>query len=98
MDKLKPHMMKTKCKDHQKAETDDTHENKETSSEESSVESGITDVQSQLPQLPLEQPQSQTEQQQLQPDNNNNCNKRKAMEEGFSPDRSRTRYNGLTSL
>nr|GMD44778.1 two-component response regulator ARR9-like [Ipomoea batatas] len=97
VDKLKPHMMKTKGK---KAGSDDTQEHKETSSEESSsVESGVTDVQSQLPQLPLEQPQSETQQHQPPPDNNNNCNnKRKAMEEGLSPDRSRTRYNGLTSL
>ncbi|XP_019186161.1 PREDICTED: two-component response regulator ARR9-like [Ipomoea nil] len=101
VDKLKPHMMKTKGKNHQKAGTDDTQEHKETSSEESSsVESGVTDVvQSQLPQLPLEQPQSETEQHQPPPDNNNNnCNKRKTMEEGLSPDRSRTRYNGLTNL
>lgn len=100
MDKLKPHMMKTKGNKQQKAGSDDTQEHKETSSEESSsVESGVTDVQSQLPQLPLEQPQSETQLHQPPPDNNNNCNnKRKAMEEGLSPDRSRTRYNGLTSL
>ncbi|XP_058210751.1 two-component response regulator ARR9-like isoform X1 [Rhododendron vialii] len=60
VNKLKPHMMKTKCKENQ-----DNQENPE------------EDV----------QPQPQQQQQ-------SNNNKRKAMEEGLSPDRTRPRFGG----
>uniref|UniRef100_A0A5B7B3X1 Putative Type-a response regulator n=1 Tax=Davidia involucrata TaxID=16924 RepID=A0A5B7B3X1_DAVIN len=70
VNKLKPHMMKTKFKDHQKPENQEKQEQQEAPKTQ--------EVQS---------PQHQQ---------SSNNNKRKAMEEGLSPDRTRPRYNDLT--
>lgn len=78
-------MVKNKSKDYRKA---GEQENQESSSEESSAESGMTDVQSQPP-LPQ---QEQTE------SKDNGCNKRKALEEGFTPKRTRPRCSSLTAF
>lgn len=85
VDKLKPHMMKAKCKDIQKPENLEKQENKESAEEEKTSEIQL--------QTPLSQ-QQQTAQ------SNNNGGKRKSMDEGLSPDtRTRPRYNnGLTVM
>ena len=69
MNKLKPHMKKTKDKNHQKQEKQEA---------------------TKQPELQPSQQEVQNQQQQ------SNNNKRKAMEEGLSPDRARPRLNGLT--
>ncbi|KAL5743744.1 hypothetical protein ACOSP7_026597 [Xanthoceras sorbifolium] len=84
LNRLKPHMMKTKVNDHQNFE-------KLEESEETQFQSPPPKEQQQL--QPPPQPQQQ-EQQQQQPSNN----KRKAMEEGLSPDRTRPRYNDIATL
>lgn len=75
--KLKPHMMKTKCKETEKSEN------------EESVEAEII----------LEETEEIQSQQQQTAQSNNNNSKRKSMDEGLSPDRTRPRYNnGLTVM
>ncbi|THG22105.1 two-component response regulator ARR9-like isoform X2 [Camellia sinensis] len=72
VNKLKPHMMKTKHLNHQKQENPD-QENQEN--------------------------QEAAKTQELQPQQqSNNNNKRKAMEEGLSPDKTRPRFNGITTV
>nr|GMC81980.1 two-component response regulator ARR9 [Ipomoea batatas]GMC88645.1 two-component response regulator ARR9 [Ipomoea batatas] len=73
VNKLRPHMVKNR-----KAGEQEIQES--SSSEESSAESGMTDVQSQAE------------------SNDNRCNKRKALDEGFTPKRTRTRCNSLTAF
>ncbi|KAK4432069.1 Two-component response regulator ARR8 [Sesamum alatum] len=81
--KLKPHMMRTKCnKDDQKPEN---LEKQEINGEE---------IQSVLQLQQQQQQPSQTSNN----NNNNNTNKRKSMDEGLSPDRTRPRYSGLTVM
>ncbi|XP_019162256.1 PREDICTED: two-component response regulator ORR9-like [Ipomoea nil] len=76
VNKLRPHMVKNK-----KAGEQENQESSFSSSEESSAESGMTDVQ--------EQAES----------NDNSCNKRKkGLDEGFTPKRTRPRCNGLTAF
>ncbi|KAJ9181009.1 hypothetical protein P3X46_009186 [Hevea brasiliensis] len=82
LNRLKPHMMKTKVKT----------QNQE-SNEIQLVEK--SEIQSQLQQQQPQSPLSPTPPQQQQPPNNN---KRKAMEEGLSPDRTRPRYNDITTV
>lgn len=78
VNRLKPHIMKTKLKDQKQENTDD-------------------DDESEKPVL-----QSQEEQHQRQQHHHHqqhsNSNKRKALEEGLSPDRTRPRYNGVTTV
>ncbi|XP_041027904.1 two-component response regulator ARR8-like [Juglans microcarpa x Juglans regia] len=84
VNRLRPHIMKTKPKDQQ----EDKQENKE-------EELGKPEFQSR------EEKEEQQQQQQhhhLQ-HQHSNSNKRKALEEGLSPDRTRPRYNnGLTTV
>ena len=85
LNRLKPHMMKTKIKN-EKQEDQEKLEKSEIESEQQ--------------QQPLQQPQPESQPQPqpsplLQQPNNN---KRKAMEEGLSPDRTRPRYNGITTM
>ncbi|OAY43298.1 two-component response regulator ARR8 [Manihot esculenta] len=75
LNRLKPHMLKTKSKT-QKQENQDIQVEK-------------SDIQSQL------QQQQPPQQPPLLPPNNN---KRKAMEESLSPDRTRPRYNDITTV
>ena len=89
LNRLKPHMMKTKIKN-EKQEDQEKLENSEIQSEQ----------QPQPPSQPQPQPQLESQSQPqpsplLQQPNNN---KRKAMEEGLSPDRTRPRYNGITTM
>jgi len=91
LNRLKPHMMKTKIKN-EKQEDQEKLENSEIQPEQ----------QPQPPSQPQPQPQPQLESQsQPQPSpllQQPNNNKRKAMEEGLSPDRTRPRYNGITTM
>ncbi|KAG5583488.1 hypothetical protein H5410_054115 [Solanum commersonii] len=89
VNKLKPHMMKTKCKSpkqQQQPEIIVTQDNQE------SID--ITYV------VPPEENQESdnTLQQQKSQDNSNNNNKRKAIEENLSPDRTRQRLSSLTTV
>ncbi|KAL9361358.1 hypothetical protein Peur_044143 [Populus x canadensis] len=86
LNRLKPHMMKTKIK------------NEKQEDQEKLEKSEIQSEQQQQPLQPQPQPESQSQPQPsplLQQPNNN---KRKAMEEGLSPDRTRPRYNGITTM
>lgn len=80
--KLKPHLMKTKIKD----------QIKQQSQEEEEEESDESDFQS------PSQPQQQTQQSHQQQQQQSNNNKRKALEEGISPERTRPRYNGIATV
>ncbi|KAL3327203.1 hypothetical protein AABB24_037748 [Solanum stoloniferum] len=90
VNKLRPHMMKTKCKipkqQQQQPEIIVTQDNQE------SID--ITYV------VPPEENQESdnTLQQQKSQDNSNNNNKRKAIEENLSPDRRRQRLSSLTTV
>ncbi|GMN60911.1 hypothetical protein TIFTF001_029996 [Ficus carica] len=87
--RLRPHMMKTKLKD-QKLEV--KQENQENPDEK------IEKPEFQSEKLQQQQVQQQQEQHQQLGNNNNNSNKRKAMEDGLSPDRTRPRYsNGVAT-
>ncbi|KAL8172191.1 hypothetical protein V2J09_023995 [Rumex salicifolius] len=80
VNKLKPHMLKA---------THDRQKDQEKSEEEKSEEDN--DDYLQKPNQQQQQTESQQEQQKLQTNN-----KRKSMDEGMSPDRTRPRYSGLT--
>lgn len=82
LNKLKPHLMKTKIKD----------QIKQQSQEEEEEESDESDFQS------PSQPQQQTQQSHQQQQQQSNNNKRKALEEGISPERTRPRYNGIATV
>lgn len=91
LNKLKPHMMKAKCKNHQMQEKPEDHESPEESTATSSPSPSADTSEFQSPQS---QPQLKQQQHQSQA---NSSNKRKAVEEGLSPDRTRPRYsNDLT--
>lgn len=88
LNRLKPHMMKTKIKDQQNLE-------KLQESEKIEFQSPPPPPQEQQQLVQPPQPQLLEQEQQQQPSNN----KRKAMEEeGLSPDRTRPRYNGIATL
>ncbi|XP_027175697.1 two-component response regulator ORR9 isoform X1 [Coffea eugenioides] len=92
LNKLKTHMMKSKCKNHQMPENLEDPERPEGSTATSSPSAETSEFQS-----PQSQPQLKQQQQQQSQANNSNNNKRKAVEEGLSPDRARPRYsNDLT--
>ncbi|KAG8646445.1 two-component response regulator ARR8 [Manihot esculenta] len=84
LNKLKPHMLKTKVNTQKQ-------ENEEINEDVGKSES-CPQLQQQRP-SPSPPPPSQSPQ---QPPANNN--KRKAMEEGLSPDRTRPRYNNITTM
>lgn len=89
VNKLKPHMMKTKCRD-EKLEKQDKERDSEEKLDKNDSRSELHKQEQQEPQqplLPLQQQQQQA-----------NSNKRKTMEEGLSPDRTRPRYSGLTTV
>ncbi|KAK6944440.1 Signal transduction response regulator, receiver domain [Dillenia turbinata] len=93
--RLRPHMMKAKYKDHQEPQ-------KQQVEEKSEVEMIIQSQRQEEDESPQEQPRQEEDespqeqpQQQQQAQGSNN-NKRKALEEGLSPDRTRPRYSGLT--
>ncbi|OWM78903.1 two-component response regulator ORR9 [Punica granatum] len=84
--RLKPHMMRTKFKDHhgqKKREEEEEEEEEVDQEEESERRPGI------------EAPLHDKHQQQLQ---HQNSNKRKSMEEGLSPDRTRPRYSDVAAV
>lgn len=86
--KLKPHMLKATCDKQtrqQKLLEEDEDEEEEDEDDD--------DLHKANQQSEQEQTESQQEQQPQQVQNNN---KRKSMDEGLSPDRTRTRYSGLT--
>ncbi|KAK6127255.1 hypothetical protein DH2020_038981 [Rehmannia glutinosa] len=88
VNKLRPHMMKTKCKDDNNIiEKPEKQEKQESNKEEETTPQETDDVQLQTP------PQSLQEQL-----NGNNNNKRKSIDDGLPPDRTRPRYNGLTVM
>ncbi|KAL9398271.1 hypothetical protein Peur_007232 [Populus x canadensis] len=95
LNRLKPHMMKTKIKN-EKQEDQEKLEKSEIQSEQQ--QQPPSQPQPPPPPQPQPQPESQPQPQPsplLQQPNNN---KRKAMEEGLSPDRTRPRYNGITTM
>ncbi|KAK4377991.1 hypothetical protein RND71_004287 [Anisodus tanguticus] len=87
VNKLRPHMMKTKCKSHKQEESEIIV----TEEKQASIE--IAHV------VPSEPPKETdtVQQQQQQKSQVNSNNKRKAMEENLSPDRTRPRYSSLTT-
>ncbi|XP_061367849.1 two-component response regulator ARR9-like isoform X3 [Gastrolobium bilobum] len=88
MDRLKPHIMKTKLKD-QKQENQEKLENSEAQQQQH--------IQNEQQQAQFQPTEDRQQQQSLQQAINN---KRKTMEHGLSPDIDRTkpRYNGITTL
>ncbi|KAI5682719.1 hypothetical protein M9H77_03947 [Catharanthus roseus] len=104
VNKLRPHMMKTKLRNQDMSEKQGEsdflqQESPETSSSSSSSSSSSLSSSSSSSgksDFVESQPQDQ-EQNQSQPQPNNS-NKRKSVEEGLSPDRTRPRYNGLTVM
>lgn len=82
--KLKPHMMKAKEKDVEKPEIEENQENNNEKEEEKEEEKS-TEIEIEL---------------KTTHESNNNSGKRKSMEEGPSPERTRPRYNnnGLTVM
>ena len=84
------HMMKTKCKNQEvsgKQGEQETQESTETSSPETTSSSSLS-----------EKSDFESQPQQQQPQTPPNSNKRKPVEEGLSPERTRPRYNGLTVM
>ncbi|XP_042000080.1 two-component response regulator ORR9-like isoform X2 [Salvia splendens] len=97
VNKLKPHIMKTKTKESQKPENQDDNDEENQESEENDNSSSSSNKQVEETQDQL-QSESPSQQQQTASSNNNNS-KRKSMDEGVSPDRTRPRYNnGLTVM
>ncbi|MCD7472338.1 hypothetical protein HAX54_013485, partial [Datura stramonium] len=106
VNKLRPHMMKTRCQSHKQQEPQIivTEENQE------SVEIAYVVPSSEVPQPQTEsdtvqqqqQPQTESDtvqqQQQHQKSQANSNNKRKAIEENLSPDRTRSRFSSLTAV
>ncbi|XP_009626719.1 two-component response regulator ARR8 isoform X2 [Nicotiana tabacum] len=89
VNKLRPHMMKTKCKSFQESEKIVTKENQESPE----IEKVISEQSQPQPKTEVDTEQIQ----QIQQFQGNN-NKRKSMEEGPSPKRTRPRYSGLTAV
>lgn len=120
VNKLKPHMLKTKCKNQDMPEKQEEEEEimgepmestgttsspETSSSSSSSSSSSLSSLdKSDIETLPHQEQQEQEQQQppeeeetlQTQPNGNNN--KRKPVEEGLSPERTRPRFNGLTVM
>ncbi|KAK6143344.1 hypothetical protein DH2020_023692 [Rehmannia glutinosa] len=90
VNKLRPHMMKTKCNDDNIIEEPEKQEKQESNKEDTTTQE-TDDVQ-------LQTPQSLQEQLNGNNNNNNNNNKRKSIDDGLPPDRTRPRYNGLTVM
>ncbi|XP_060177403.1 two-component response regulator ORR9-like [Lycium barbarum] len=89
VNKLRPHMMKTKCKSQLQEEPEIivTEENQ-----------GSIEIAYVVPsEVPLTGPDTVQQEQQQKSQGNSNINKRKAMEENLSQDRTRPRYSSLTT-
>ncbi|CAN4109205.1 unnamed protein product [Withania somnifera] len=87
VNKLRPHMMKTKCKSHKKQEPEIIV----TEEKQESIDIACV--------VPPQVPESDnTVQQQQQSQANSNNNKRKAIEENLSTDRTRPRFSSLTTV
>ncbi|KAM1306766.1 hypothetical protein ACFX2H_009109 [Malus domestica] len=84
LSRLRPHLMKTKSNNQNQEKQEDESESSETRSQEQEREHHELEQQQQ----PQPQPQP------IPP----NSNKRKPVEEGFSPDRTRPRYSGIATL
>ncbi|CAN6716390.1 unnamed protein product [Malus baccata var. baccata] len=82
LSRLRPHLMKTKSNNQNQEKQEDESESSETRSQEQEREHHELEQQ--------QQPQPQP----IPP----NSNKRKPVEEGFSPDRTRPRYSGIATL
>ncbi|PRQ49747.1 putative response regulator and transcription factor RR-A-type family [Rosa chinensis] len=94
LNRLRPHIIKTKSKD-QNQEKPRTHEEEEASQKlEMSSKKSQKLESSEVKQEQQELLHHQLQLQQSQPPNSN---KRKTMEEGLSPDRTRPRYSGITT-
>ncbi|KAF8043742.1 hypothetical protein BT93_A1918 [Corymbia citriodora subsp. variegata] len=95
VNKLRPHMMRTKKLKDQEQESQEEPERH-------GDEIGLPPppCQHELETQQSQDPQTQQIQQSQQPKSGNNSNKRKAIdvEEGLSPDRTRTRYNGVATF
>lgn len=127
VNRLKPHMLKTKlkCDKPERTEEDEPdsgsqpqapeQQHHEQQHEQQHEQHEQEQLQSQQVPTPLQDqdqdrlqsvpvlPSPQQEQEQLQllpptPPQQSNNNKRKAMEDGLSPDRTRPRYNGITTM
>ncbi|XP_060185478.1 two-component response regulator ORR10-like isoform X1 [Lycium barbarum] len=89
VNKLKPHMMKTKCKSFHEPDKIVTKENQES-----------TEIENVSSEQSEPQPKTETDTEQIleiqQPQGNSN--KRKSMDEGLSPKRTRPRYSSLTAV
>lgn len=97
LNRLRPHLMKTKLKD-QKPETEERPENPEIQHHQEQQQLQDNQIDDQQTQPPPAQPQlDQQQQQSLQAASNN---KRKAIEQGLSPetDRTRPRYSGIATV
>lgn len=89
VNRLKPHLLKAKGKDQNQAKEEEELKETEFHIQQKQEQQSQPPQQQQLQQS--QQPQQQSPQQQQ----SNNSNKRKALEEGLSPDRTRPRYSGL---
>ncbi|KAL6997633.1 hypothetical protein U1Q18_007759 [Sarracenia purpurea var. burkii] len=97
VNKLRPHMMKTKPKNHQETEKEENEESSTKSEVQPPLPSLLPQLMLPLPLPPPPPPPQELQQLQQQQQQSNNSNKRKGgMEEGLSPDRTRPRYGGLT--
>ncbi|KAF3963067.1 hypothetical protein ACB098_09G155800 [Castanea mollissima] len=94
VNRLRPHMMKTKLKDPIQ-EKHEKHEDKDDETEKPEFQSQEQQEQQQPQQQQQQQPQQQQQSQQQQL---SSSNKRKTLEEGLSPDRTRPRYNGIATV
>lgn len=85
VNRLRPHIIKTKSKD----QNQENHEDHEEQTSQKLESSEIKQEQ---------QEKVHHHHQQLQQSPPPNSNKRKTMEEGLSPDRTRPRYSGITTV
>ncbi|KAF3614030.1 Two-component response regulator ARR9 [Capsicum annuum] len=92
VNKLKPHMMKTKCKNNKQQQQPEIIVTQE--KQESIDIAHVVPPEGSESDNTLEQQQEQ----QSQTNSNNNNNKRKSIEENLSPDRTRPRFSSLTAV
>ena len=97
VNRLRPHMMKTKLKDPIQ-EKHEKHEDKDDETEKPEFQSQEQQEQQQQQQQQQQLPQQQQQQQSQQQQQLLSSNKRKTLEEGLSPDRTRPRYNGIATV
>ena len=99
VNKLRPHMMRTKLKndiiENGKPENEEKQENGEEKQENGEI---ITTGEADSEMQQFQTAQSLQQQTSQNNNNNNDNNKRKSMEEGLSPDRTRPRYSDLTVM